>query len=64
MAVARCNATLMAVLLAVFALVGLAQAADAPAPSMTSGSGAISPSFTSAIPGIAVVLLFGFVLPI
>ncbi|MBA0747664.1 hypothetical protein Gogos_004561 [Gossypium gossypioides] len=39
--------TLMVVLVAVCALMGSAIAADAPAPSPTSGAGSISPSFVS-----------------
>ncbi|GKV48733.1 hypothetical protein SLEP1_g55532 [Rubroshorea leprosula] len=56
---ARCNATLMAVFLALFALFGLALAADAPAPTPTAGAGSFSPSFVSAVFAVVVALLLG-----
>ncbi|PRQ27918.1 hypothetical protein RchiOBHm_Chr6g0310451 [Rosa chinensis] len=50
---------LMAVFVVVISLAGVAQAADAPAPSPVSPAASISPSFASGLVAAAVALVFG-----
>ncbi|XWS17663.1 hypothetical protein CRYUN_Cryun33cG0086900 [Craigia yunnanensis] len=55
---------LMLVLVALCSLVGSAMAAEAPAPSPTSGTGSISPLFVPVFVAATAALLFGSTLKI
>ncbi|KAE8693612.1 Arabinogalactan peptide 3 [Hibiscus syriacus] len=53
------KASLILVFVAVCALMGSAIAAEAPAPSPTSGAVSVSPSFVAAVSSAVTALLFG-----
>ncbi|KAE8721327.1 Arabinogalactan peptide 15 [Hibiscus syriacus] len=58
------KASLILAFVAVCALMGSAIAAEAPAPSPTSETGSISPSFVAAVSAAATALVFGSTLRI